>query len=170
MALEHVARTRAYIGLGSNLQEPLQQLRRARLALQQLADTEVVSFSALYRSVPMGPAGQPDYINAVAALDTALAPLILLHALQAIEQQQGRVRGTERWGARTLDLDILLFGGQILDTSELTVPHKGMHERNFVLYPLYEIAPELEIPGRGLLRELLLACPPAGLERLKESV
>jgi 2-amino-4-hydroxy-6-hydroxymethyldihydropteridine diphosphokinase len=103
----------------------------------------------------MGPAGQPDYINAVVAIDTLLEPVVLLHELQKIENQQGRVRTNERWGPRTIDLDILVYDDRKINTDELTVPHLGIHERAFVLYPLQEIAPELDIPGLGSLRELI---------------
>lgn len=161
---------RVFVGLGSNLQQPVQQLRRALEALSHVPETRLISHSGLYHSAPMGPAGQPDYINAVAQLQTRLPPLGLLHALQAIEHAQGRVRDGQRWGARTLDLDILLYGTQILVTPELTVPHAGMHLRAFVLYPLYELAPELEIPGRGRLADLLQGCNKEGLEPLKEDV
>ena len=114
---------RVYIGLGSNLAEPQQQLRCALMALDALPDSRLVAVSSLYASDPLGPADQPRYNNAVAALDTSLAPLQLLDALQAIEQAQGRERKAERWGPRTLDLDILLFGQRLIDEPRLTVPH-----------------------------------------------
>lgn len=130
---------RAYVGLGSNLDAPAEQLRSALQALDQVEATRLVAASALYTSDSLLP-GQPRYTNAVAALDTALAPLALLDALQAIENDQGRVR-KERWGPRTLDLDILLFGDQVLDQPRLKVPHYHMHARPFVLYPLAELVP-----------------------------
>lgn len=157
---------RVYIGLGSNLAEPLQQLRGALAALGQLPQTELVQCSSFYSSEPLGPADQPRYVNAVAALDTTLAPLQLLDALQAIELNQGRERKAERWGPRTLDLDILVFGHHLLDEPRLQVPHYHMHARPFVLYPLAELAPELHLADGRRLSDLLLACPFEGLEIL----
>jgi 2-amino-4-hydroxy-6-hydroxymethyldihydropteridine diphosphokinase len=156
----------AYIGLGSNLEEPRAQLERALDALTRLQQSELLEHSAFYRSAPMGPADQPDYVNAVAALHTALAPLELLDALQAIERAQGRQRGPQRWGPRTLDLDILLYGGRTIDSPRLTIPHPGLAERNFVLVPLFEIAPELVLPDGRTLAALVAACPGDGLVRL----
>ncbi|WP_415754696.1 2-amino-4-hydroxy-6-hydroxymethyldihydropteridine diphosphokinase [Pseudomonas leptonychotis] len=158
--------TRVYIGLGSNLATPLEQLHSALAALAALAHTTLVAQSSFYASDPLGPADQPRYVNAVAALDTTLSPLTLLDALQAIELEQGRTRKAERWGPRTLDLDILLFGNQQLDTPRLTVPHYHMHARAFVLYPLAEIAPTLRLPDGRALSELLDSCPFVGLEQL----
>jgi 2-amino-4-hydroxy-6-hydroxymethyldihydropteridine diphosphokinase len=159
---------RVYIGLGSNLAEPLQQLRDALAALAQLPDTRLLAHSSFYASDPLGPPDQPRYVNAVAALDTALEPWTLLDALQRIEQEQGRVRKAERWGPRTLDLDILLFGERLIADERLTVPHYHMHARPFVLYPLAELAAELHLPDGRRLSELLAACPFTGLERLAE--
>jgi len=156
----------AYIGLGSNLQNPAQQLQQALISLKALPQTQLVCISSFYRSAPIGSPSQPDYCNAVAALDTALAPLALLDALQSIEQTQGRVRG-ERWGARTLDLDILLFGGQIIESERLTVPHPQMQRRAFVLWPLAEIAPNLSLPNGKPLTDWLSKCPYGELEKLK---
>uniref|UniRef100_UPI0030DA7508 2-amino-4-hydroxy-6- hydroxymethyldihydropteridine diphosphokinase n=1 Tax=Pseudomonas sp. EA_105y_Pfl2_R69 TaxID=3088683 RepID=UPI0030DA7508 len=160
---------RVYIGLGSNLADPLEQLRSALAALAALPQTSLTAQSSFYISDPLGPADQPRYVNAVAALDTELPPLELLDALQAIEQEQGRMRKAERWGPRTLDLDILLFGERQLDEPRLTVPHYHMHARAFVLYPLAEIAPQLYLPDGRALSALLAACPFAGLERIDES-
>jgi len=157
---------RAYIGLGSNLQNPIQQLQQALISLKALPQTQLACVSSFYRSAPLGPADQPDYCNAVAALDTALAPLALLNALQSIEQAQGRLRG-ERWGARTLDLDILLFGGQIIESERLSVPHPQMQHRAFVLWPLAEIAPNLVLPNGQFLTDWLAKCPYGELEKLK---
>ncbi len=157
----------AYIALGSNLADPRRQVCAAFEALARLPDTRLLARSDLYRSTPMGPADQPDYINAVARLETALAPLELLDALQAIEQQQGRVRHGERWGPRTLDLDLLLFADTIIEEPRLTVPHPGLAQRNFVLTPLMDIADKaLIIPGQGTLAELQARCRADGLERL----
>ena len=160
---------RVYIGLGSNLATPIEQLRSALAALAALPQTDLIAQSSFYSSDPLGPADQPRYVNAVAALDTELSPLALLDALQTIELEQGRTRKAERWGPRTLDLDILLFGERLLDEPRLTVPHYHMHARAFVLYPLAEIAPALQLPDGRALTELLSACPFVGLERLNTS-
>lgn len=155
---------RVFIGLGSNLQQPIDQIQQGLQGLSRLSNTRLVAHSHLYRSAPLGPSNQPDYVNAVAALDTALSAFQLLHLLHDIEHRQGRTRDGTRWGPRTLDLDILLFGEECINQPHLQVPHPGLHERNFVLYPLHEIAPELVIPGRGALAELLAQCPADGLE------
>ncbi|RDH96029.1 2-amino-4-hydroxy-6-hydroxymethyldihydropteridine diphosphokinase [Pseudomonas fluorescens] len=156
---------RIYIGMGSNLAEPAEQLRSAIQALAQLPDTQLVGVSAFYQSDSLLP-GQPRYTNAVAALDSRLAPLDLLDALQAIETGQGRER-LERWGPRTLDLDILLFGDRLIDEPRLKVPHYHMQARAFVLYPLAELAPaDLHLADGRSLKDLLAACPFVGLERL----
>lgn len=159
----------AYIGLGSNLDSPVAQIRSARLVIKALDNVKETAFSSLYASSPMGPQDQPDYVNAVMAVATNLSPLDLLHELQAIELEHGRVRGVQRWGARTLDLDLLLYGDQQIDTEELTVPHKGIAERAFVLCPLNECNPNLVIPGKGKLSDLLAQCPLAGLWRLDQT-
>ncbi|KRU89053.1 2-amino-4-hydroxy-6-hydroxymethyldihydropteridine diphosphokinase [Pseudomonas aeruginosa] len=156
---------RAYIALGSNLEQPREQIQAALEALARLPDSRLVAVSPLYISDPLGPADQPRFVNGVAALDTALAPLDLLDALQAIEQEQGRVRDL-RWGPRTLDLDILLYGEQLLDLPRLKVPHYHMQTRAFVLYPLADLAPDLLLPDGRHLPELLAACPFEGIERL----
>jgi 2-amino-4-hydroxy-6-hydroxymethyldihydropteridine diphosphokinase len=159
---------RIYIGMGSNLAEPAEQLRSASEALAQLPETRLAGVSAFYQSDSLLP-GQPRYTNAVAALDSDLAPLDLLDALQAIETGQGRER-LERWGPRTLDLDILLFGDRLIDEPRLKVPHYHMHARAFVLYPLAELAPaDLRLADGRLLKDLLAACPFVGLERLLPS-
>jgi 2-amino-4-hydroxy-6-hydroxymethyldihydropteridine diphosphokinase len=156
---------RAYIGLGSNLDAPAEQLHQAFTALAQLPNTQLVATSGLYTSDSLLP-GQPRYTNAVAAVETELEPLALLDALQAIENGQGRVR-KERWGPRTLDLDILLAGEQVLDEPRLKVPHYHMHARAFVLYPLAELVPQgFVLPDGRSLASLLAACPFVGLERL----
>lgn len=163
-------RIEAYIGLGSNLAEPMAQLAQARYSVAHLPDVREIAFSSLYRSLPMGPQDQPDYINAAMRIETDLAPLDLLRQLQAIENQQGRVR-ERRWGARTLDLDLLLYGELQIDLPDLTVPHLGIAERAFVLYPLADIAPaDLLIPGFGTLLDCVRACPFAGLTRLKDGL
>jgi len=118
----------------------------------------------------MGPADQPDYVNAVMAICTTLDAHTLLHALQAIEREQGRVRTGLRWGPRTLDLDLLIYGGERITNDELTVPHAGIAEREFVLYPLAEIAPPgLNVPGHGPLASLVASCPRRGLEVLEHA-
>ena len=159
---------RAYVGLGSNLGDPAAQVTRALCALDEIPASRCIARSGLYRSAPLGNADQPHYINAVAALDTRLPARELLRHLQAIEGRQGRVRGPERWAPRTLDLDLLLYGESTLNEESLTVPHPGLHQRPFVLYPLRELAPEdLIVPGMGSLRALITACPAQGLERLE---
>ena len=159
----------AYIGIGSNLADPQNQVRQALRELGDLPQTTCLRHSSLYRSAPLmsdtAPKDQPDYINAVAELDSSLNPLDLLHELQYLETAHNRIRA-ERWGPRTLDLDILLYDDRTIESPELTVPHPGLYERNFVLYPLAEIAPDLDIPGAGLLRELLDRCERGSLEKL----
>lgn len=152
-----------YIAIGSNLDQPIDKARTAVRVLAELPDSELLKVSPLYSSKPMGPADQPDYINAVALVRTRLAPLALLDALQAIELQHGRVRKANRWGPRTLDLDILLYGDQIIDTPRLTVPHYGMKVREFVLYPLQSIAPDLILPDGETLISLVDNCSLNGL-------
>lgn len=150
------SRLPVYIGLGANLGDPRRQVEQALVQLQDLPRSELAAVSSLYRTAPVGPANQPDFINAVARLDTSLEPPALLASLQQIERSHGRIRNGERWGPRTLDLDILLVGEQVLDLPHLRVPHPQMHVRAFVLAPLAEIAPpELAIPGRGRLDGLL---------------
>lgn len=143
--------TRAYIGIGSNLAGPTQQVRDALSALAGLPESCLAGQSLLYRTPPVGPQDQPDFINAVAALDTALSPLALLDALQALEQAAGRQR-LRHWGERTLDLDLLLYGAEVINHPRLTVPHPHLAERGFVLVPLAELAPDLTLPdGRSVL-------------------
>ena len=145
----------AYIAVGSNLADPVSQAKQAIEALKTLPNSEFVQASLLYSSTPMGPQNQPDYINAVVAIKTNLPPLALLDCTQAIEQEQGRVRKEERWGPRTLDLDMILYGNEVIDSERLTVPHYGMREREFVLYPLAEIAPSLQLPDGTEVSSLL---------------
>lgn len=148
----------AYVGLGSNLENPIQQVSDALIELNEIAQTRLLQQSQLYRSDPVGPPGQPDYINAVALLETALEPLDLLDALQSIENAHQR-RRIQHWGPRTLDLDLLLYADQQIDLERLQVPHPHMTEREFVLYPLAEIAPEIELPNGIPLQQLLAKCP-----------
>jgi len=161
--------SRAWIGLGSNLDAPMQQLQRARRELDALPLSQVACRSSLYRSEPMGPADQPHYLNAVVGLLTELCPLSLLRALRQIEFSHGRVRTGPHWGARTLDLDLLLYADESIDEPSLKVPHPGISERAFVLQPLHECAPGLLIPGCARVEDLLAACPPGGLERLADA-
>lgn len=135
-----------YIAVGSNLADPLDQVNRAIAALGAVPQSRLVRHSAFYRTTPMGPAGQPDYLNAAVLLETDLTPHQLLDATQAIELAHGRVRKDERWGPRTLDLDIMLFGDMVISDARLTVPHYGLKVREFMLYPLAEIAPSLILP------------------------
>ncbi|WP_421197202.1 2-amino-4-hydroxy-6-hydroxymethyldihydropteridine diphosphokinase [Aeromonas enteropelogenes] len=152
-----------FVAIGSNLADPLGQARRAVSALAALPETELQQASSFYSSRPMGPADQPDYVNAVARLTTRLAPLALLDQLQKIELEQGRVRKDERWGPRTLDLDLLLYGDRVINHERLIVPHYGMQEREFVLLPLAEIAPALVLPCGTPLAQLVARCPLNGL-------
>lgn len=146
---------RVYLALGSNLADPLHQVQSALNALAALPDTTLVATSSLYRTPPYGPPDQPDFLNAAVALDTALAAETLLDHTQRIELEQGRVRKAHRWGPRTLDLDIMLFGEQTLSTPRLTVPHYDMHNRPFMLLPLLEIAPDLTLPNGTRIADLL---------------
>lgn len=165
---------RAYVGIGSNLDDPVAQARRAVAALRVLPDTRLAAVSSLYRSAPLGGADQPDYVNAVAALDTRLDARRLLAALHDIEAAQGRDRSAGRWASRTLDLDLLVHGDECHAEEDLIVPHPGIAEREFVLGPLYELAPELEIPGLGQVAELARRClngsPGLKLQRLEETL
>jgi 2-amino-4-hydroxy-6-hydroxymethyldihydropteridine diphosphokinase len=153
----------AYIAVGSNLADPVSQANLAIETLKSLPQSKFIATSKLYSSTPMGPQNQPDYINAVVAIETELTPIELLNCTQAIEQEQGRVRKDERWGPRTLDLDIILYGNEVIDSERLTVPHYGMKEREFVLYPLAEIAPSLQLPDGTELSELLKVVNKNGL-------
>ena len=138
--------TVAYIAIGSNLASPLEQVNAALKALGDIPESHILAVSSFYRTPPLGPQDQPDYLNAAVALETSLAPEELLNHTQRIELQQGRVRKAERWGPRTLDLDIMLFGNEVINTERLTVPHYDMKNRGFMLWPLFEIAPELVFP------------------------
>ncbi|WP_308561805.1 2-amino-4-hydroxy-6-hydroxymethyldihydropteridine diphosphokinase [uncultured Klebsiella sp.] len=148
--------TRAWIAIGSNLASPLAQVNAAISALAEIPDSQVVSVSSFYRTPPLGPQDQPDYLNAAVALETTLTAEALLNHTQRIERQQGRTRKAERWGPRTLDLDIMLFGEEVINTPRLTVPHYDMKNRGFMLWPLFEIAPELRFPD-GLALSTVLA-------------
>lgn len=160
------ARVRAFVGLGANLGDAPTTLQGALEALRAWPAIEVAAASSLYRSPPLGPQDQPHYYNAVAEIHTALAAEALLHGLQTIEQRFGRDRSGERWGPRTLDLDLLLFGDALIATPRLAVPHPGLRERAFVLYPLHEIAPALVLPGGASLADLVERVPAHGLRRV----
>jgi 2-amino-4-hydroxy-6-hydroxymethyldihydropteridine diphosphokinase len=160
----------AYIGIGSNLHGPVRQVQYAVVSLGELPESRLVRCSPLYRNPAMGPGSQPDFVNAVAALETRLDAYRLLDELQAIEARQRRQRGRERWAPRTLDLDLLMYGNMRVDDERLTVPHPGLAKRAFVLHPLAEIAPMVEVPGLGPLAALLAAVPGDDLERIGEGV
>ena len=156
-----------FIGLGSNLENPKQQVASAVDDLTTLPQSRVIAASSFYLSPPMGPQDQPDYINAVVELDTALSAHDLLDNLQKIEQKHGRIR-KRHWGERTLDLDLLVYGDLILDDERLKVPHPGLSERAFVVYPLAEIAPDLIVPNMGQIEQIKLRCPQDGLQKLEK--
>ena len=144
----------AYVGIGSNLDSPTRQVSSAFDALAVLPGCRLVARSSLYESAPVGPPNQPNYVNAAAAVLTTLEAPSLLAQLQRIELAHGRERGAERWGPRTLDLDLLVFSGLVCDEPGLVLPHPRIAERNFVLLPLEEIAPHLVIPGLGSVTSL----------------
>src|SRR3989338_10126037 len=158
----------AFIGLGSNLEDPRSQLQRAFAELDGLPETRLVARSSLYRSAPMGYLDQPEFVNAVARIETALTPQSLLQGLLRIEHQHGRER-TFRNAQRTLDLDILLYGDVQLHEHGLTIPHPQMHLRPFVLQPLLEIAPDTGIPGIGQAMEVFEKCRDNMLETLPDA-
>lgn len=147
--------TLAYIAIGSNLASPLEQVNAAVQALGEIPQSRIVAVSSFYRTPPLGPQDQPDYLNAAVVLDTALNADTLLDNTQRIELQQGRVRKPERWGPRTLDLDIMLFGHEVINTPRLTVPHYDMKNRGFMLWPLFDVAPDLTFPDGLSLKAVL---------------
>ena len=156
--------TPAYIGIGSNLDDPAGQVRAALRALGELANSLFVVASPLYSNPPMGPQEQPDYVNAVAALLTRQGPEELLLSLQELERNLGRVRSAgDRWGPRVIDLDLLIYGVKKCSVPGLDLPHPGIAERNFVLFPLCDIAPRLSVPGQGMVQELAGRVSDAGL-------
>jgi 2-amino-4-hydroxy-6-hydroxymethyldihydropteridine diphosphokinase len=156
----------AYVALGSNLSNPLGQVEKALRALAGVDGTRLVLTSSPWKSRPMGPQDQPDFVNAVAGLVTTCAPQTLLDALGAIERRLGKVEPAVRWGPRVIDLDLLVFGREQRDDPRLSLPHPGLHRRNFVLYPLAEIAADLWVPGLGRVRALRDRISADGLERL----
>ena len=147
--------TLAFIAIGSNLASPLEQVNAAVKALGEIPESRIVAVSSFYRTPPLGPQDQPDYLNAAVVLETALPPETLLDNTQRIELQQGRVRKAERWGPRTLDLDIMLFGHEVIRTERLTIPHYDMKNRGFMLWPLFEVAPDLTFPDGMSLKAIL---------------
>lgn len=153
----------AYVALGSNLDDPRARIERALAALAGLPHTRLEMRSRLYGSKPFGPIAQPDFVNAAAGLLTTLDAEAFFGALRALELALGRKRPGERWGPRVIDLDLLVFGSESRDTGELLLPHPGIVERNFVLYPLADIAPDLLIPQRGRVRELVARVAPEGI-------
>lgn len=157
----------AYVGVGANLEDPADQVRDALRSLAGIPQTRLLLSSGLYRNPPMGPADQPDYVNAVAGLLTRLTPADLLSELLGIERRMGRRRQpVSRWGPRVIDLDLLLYGDRIIDTRNLSVPHPGISRRNFVLFPLLDIAPELAIPGQGKVATMAGGLDSSALQRI----
>jgi 2-amino-4-hydroxy-6-hydroxymethyldihydropteridine diphosphokinase len=157
---------RVYVGLGSNLEDPVAQVLEAVEELEMIPDSILVSRSSLYRGKPMGIADQPDYVNAVVAMDTLLSAENFLQELIRIEDLQGRVRDGEEWGPRIIDLDLLMYGKQKINTPDLIVPHPGMHERDFVIIPLSELAGDVNVPGQGRLTALINKCENHSLRKL----
>jgi 2-amino-4-hydroxy-6-hydroxymethyldihydropteridine diphosphokinase len=158
----------AWLSLGSNLQDPLAQIRQA---LKHLADNDQLSVlrtSSMYRTPPWGDEQQGDFVNAVAEVETSLEPLFLLHQLQTIENTMGRQRNGRRWGPRLIDLDLLLYGDVLLFSDELEVPHPRMHERAFVLLPMCELDGSVTIPGHGEVCRLLEKLDVTGISRLEK--
>jgi 2-amino-4-hydroxy-6-hydroxymethyldihydropteridine diphosphokinase len=163
--IARTATTEAFIALGANLENPVQQVRQAIAELGSIEHTRVLAVSSLYRTAPVGYADQPDFINAVAKLQSGLSPHEMLEALHAIENRHGRRRSV-RNAPRTLDLDLLLYGARVSAEADLTLPHPRMHERAFVLMPLAEIAPDLTVPGRASVAQLLAQVDRSGVEKL----
>ena len=155
-----------HVALGSNLSDPANQVEKAIAALADIQGARLVSRSSLWKSRPMGPQDQPDFVNAVAGLLTTSTPQAFLASLQDLERRLGRTEPPVRWGARVIDLDLLLYGERQIDEPGLTLPHPGLHQRNFVLYPLAEIAAEFWVPGHGRVRTLQRRAAGDGLERL----
>lgn len=159
---------RCYIGIGSNLNDPVNQVRQAFRALSNLPDTKLLAQSPLYSNPPLGPQDQPNYVNAVAELNTALSPQALLVKLLEVELQAGRDRAKAiHWGPRVLDLDLLIYSDRIIFEPNLKVPHPGIAHRSFVLLPLFDIAPQLDIPGVGALAQLVERSSPGDLCRIE---
>lgn len=155
--------TRVYIGLGANLNKPKQTIEQAIAELDSIPDSKVIAVSKIYSSTPMGPSDQPDYINAVALLETSLSAHQLFSHTCRIEQLHGRTRTGEHWGPRTLDLDILLFGNEKINDEQLTIPHYGLKEREFVIYPMLDIDPDLTLPCGTQIQSLTEHVPLNGM-------
>jgi 2-amino-4-hydroxy-6-hydroxymethyldihydropteridine diphosphokinase len=153
----------AYVALGSNLEEPLVQIERAFTALAQVPRSRLIARSRLYKTQPLGPQDQPEFINAAAGLLTQLSPRELLVELKRLERELGRAAPIVRWGPRVIDLDLLVHADARISEGDLTVPHRGLPERNFVLYPLRDLAPELLVPGHGRVSQLAARAGGAGL-------
>lgn len=143
-----------YIGLGSNLEQPYLQIENAIIALDKSPAITVIRDSGCFKSKPMGPEDQPDYVNAVVEIETSMDAIELLKHCQLIEKQQGRIK-LRHWGERTIDLDILLYADQQIETEELIVPHPGICQRDFVYMPLLKIKPDIKVPGIGLLNSMV---------------
>ena len=156
----------AYVGLGSNLDGPCEQVERGFVALGSLPGTKLVARSSSFASPAMGPVEQPDFVNAAAGLLTQLSPRAMLVELKLLEAQLGRERPVERWGPRRIDFDLLVHGSNVIEEPDLELPHAGIAERAFVLSPLAEIAPELEVPGLGAVRDLLEYVDTSGVQRM----
>jgi len=165
-----VESVKVYVALGCNLGSRHQNLTGALGALKNHRQIAKLTCSSVYETSPMGPQDQPDYLNAVVEFDTDLAAVVLLDVLQDIETNHGRTRTGERWGPRTLDLDLLLYGDYLIDIPGLKVPHPGIADRSFVLLPLAELAPDLIIPAAGAVSELITQCQQFGIRRLNSSL
>ncbi|MFC1775750.1 2-amino-4-hydroxy-6-hydroxymethyldihydropteridine diphosphokinase [Pseudomonadota bacterium] len=159
---------KAWLGLGSNLQQPVKQLKEALNRLAETDQVTVLRVSSFYRTPPWGDKQQNEFINAVAEIETSLAPAPLLRLLQLIENTMGRQRSGRRWGPRKIDLDLLLYAEQQYQSAELVVPHPRMFERAFVLVPMFELEAELEVPGHGRIEKLLQKLDCSGIKRLTD--
>ena len=159
---------KAWLGLGSNLQQPEEQVSEALERLRKVEGVELLKVSSFYRTPPWGDENQGDFVNAVAQIETGLDPISLLHVLQSIENEMGRQRSERRWGPRLIDLDLLLYGDQQYLSDELELPHPRMFERAFVLMPLYELAANMVIPGYGDIENLLQKVDCRGVFRLND--
>jgi len=160
---------KVYIGIGSNLNDPKRQVEAAIASLSKIPNSDMGCISSLYHTTPLGVKDQPGFINAVAQMDTILEPHLLLSHLQKIEREQGRMRDGTHWGPRIIDLDILLYGNECVSTDDLKIPHPELTNREFVLYPLAEIAPDLALPDGIEIAALRASCPPRGIERIPQN-
>jgi 2-amino-4-hydroxy-6-hydroxymethyldihydropteridine diphosphokinase len=160
----------AYVGVGANLDDPLARVEESFASLRSVRETRLISQSLMYRTAPLGPQDQPEFINAAVGLLTRLSALDLLAELKALELALGREAPVVRWGPRRIDFDLLVYGSERIATERLTVPHPGVPLRNFVLYPLLDIAPELLVPGHGRIRELAARVPASGVSALASTI